>query len=171
MSLRKKCLAAFDMDNTINTVFLEGAIFEKINPLVRDKYINGKKPWEERVMNAMSKHTYNLQEVTNHIKKIGIVPGMKDMFFNLKSKGVELIILSGGNDLFVKTYLEQQGLSECFTSIIANRMQDSHGQLMYRPVAKAAPCIPACKNHLCKKHYLSEYTKGKNFDEVFVVAR
>ena len=98
-----------------------------------------------------------------------IVPGMKDMFFNLKSKGVELIILSGGNDLFVKTYLEQQGLSECFTSIIANRMQDSHGQLMYRPVAKAAPCIPACKNHLCKKHYLSEYTKGKNFDEVFVV--
>jgi hypothetical protein len=45
MSLRRRALAAFDMDNTINTVFLEGAIFSKINSLVRDKYIKGKKPW------------------------------------------------------------------------------------------------------------------------------
>lgn len=56
----KRVLAAFDMDNTINTKFLESAVFEKINPISRDRYIEGKKPWEERVMNAMSMHSYNL---------------------------------------------------------------------------------------------------------------
>lgn len=60
MALRKRMLAAFDMDNTINTLFLESSVFEKINPLVRSKYIEGNKPWEERVMNAMSKHSYSL---------------------------------------------------------------------------------------------------------------
>lgn len=151
----KRTLAAFDMDNTINTRFLESAIFEKINPISRDKYIQGRRPWEERVMNAMSKHPYTLEEVTHHISKIGIVPGMKSLFSNLKSKGVDLIILSGGNDLMIKTYLEQQEINQYFSGIIANRMQESAGMLLYRPVSKLTPCVPSCKSHLCKKHYLS----------------
>ena len=40
---------------------------------------------------------------------------------------------------------------------------------MYRPVAKLTPCIPECKNYLCKKHYLSQYVKDKNFDKIFMV--
>ena len=142
MAVRRRILAAFDVDNTINTKFLESAVFEKINPLVRSKYVEGNKPWEERVMNAMSKHSYSLAEVTNHIKGIGIVPGMENMFSNLHSKGVDIIILSGGNDLMVKIYLEHWGLDKYFKQIIANRMQETNGQLMYRPVSKVAPCIP-----------------------------
>lgn len=154
MSL-KRALAAFDMDNTINTRFLEGAVFSKINPISVDKYVNGRKPWEERVMNAMSMHPYSLQDAKDHISQIGIVPGMKNMFANLKSKGVDLIILSGGSDLLIKIYLEQQGISQYFSAIVANRMQESAGMLVYRPVSKTAPCNPLCKGYLCKKHHIS----------------
>lgn len=119
----RKTLAAFDVDNTINTKFLESAVFEKINPIVRDKYIEGRKSWEERIMTATSKHPYTLQEVTDHIKNIGIVPGMKETFDNLKSKGVDIIICSGGNDLMIKIYLEQQGLNKHVSAILSNRMK------------------------------------------------
>lgn len=163
MALRRRILAAFDMDNTINTKVLESAIFEKINPMVRSKYIEGRKPWEERVMNAMSKHSYSLQEVTEHIKGVGLITGMKGMFANLKEKGVDIIILSGGNDLMVKIYLQQQGLDQYFSGIIANRLQESGGQLMYRPVSKVSPCISTCHNHLCKRHHLSEYVKAHKY--------
>ena len=162
-------LAAFDVDNTMNTLFLESALFTKINSKNRDKYIDGRKPWEERVMNAMSMHPYTLEEVTNHIKTIGIVPGIAPMLNNLKDKGVDLIVLSGGSDLLVKIWLEQQQLGHIFQDIIANRMQESSGMLMYRPMTKVAPCIPSCRSHLCKRHLIDLYTKGKNYEQVFMV--
>ena len=69
----------------------------------------------------------------------------------------------------VKIYLEQQGLTEYFSGIIANRMQESAGQLMYRPVSKINPCVPYCRSLLCKRFYLSDYVKGKGYDKVFMV--
>jgi phosphoglycolate phosphatase-like HAD superfamily hydrolase len=44
------------------------------------------------------------------------------MLNNLNSKGVENIIISGGNDLFIKIYLKEHGLDKYFSAIIANKM-------------------------------------------------
>ena len=169
MTLRKKVLAAFDVDNTINTYFLESLFFSKINASVRNKYMEGRKPWEERVSNAMSMHQYSLSDATEYVKGIGMVPGMKTTLENLKARDVDIIVLSGGSDLLVKLYLEHHGVSHYFKDIIANRLQESAGMLMYRPVPKVSPCLPQCKGYLCKHFYLTQYNKGRNYEQVYMV--
>lgn len=56
------------------------------------------------------------------------------MLINLNRKGVENIIISGGNDLFIKIYLEQNGLDKYFSAIIANKMTEINGKLVYKPL-------------------------------------
>lgn len=182
-------LAAFDFDHTIIDVNSDTYIDRLIGEAGRYSYpdeienLRNTHNWTHRMNGVFEflhvNHSVRKHEILSCLKEIKIEQSMIDLIKQLKDKSYELIIISDANSVFIEEILNQNGLSDYFSTIYTNKAEfcaenellkvkpfnetfNKNGELFDCPTK-------ICASNICKgsilTHHLSTLDKSKPIDK------
>ncbi|CEG80674.1 hypothetical protein RMATCC62417_14974 [Rhizopus microsporus] len=95
------------------------------------------------------------EDIIETLKKIPFSEEMRNVLFDLKAKGVPVILLSDANTFYIETILKAYGVRDCVTEIITNPAYiDEQGRLRVRRYILSTDlphnCSNPCSVNICK---------------------
>lgn len=175
-------LVAFDFDHTVvngNTDVVVRDLLDKsfITPDIQQLHKDGL--WTEymqRIFQILYDNGYTKAKIQSTIEAIPEVPGLKDLIRQLHATdGLDVIIVSDSNAMFIKHWCDFNGIAGCFKSIFTNPAEfDANGLLQIRPFHRQEQCTLSSVN-LCKGDVMEQFVKQQAdeqnviYDRIFYV--
>ncbi|CAD5122067.1 unnamed protein product [Dimorphilus gyrociliatus] len=173
---KAKVLIAFDFDHTIVDENSEPFVFDKLAPngIPDDiKSLYNRLGWNEYVGAVFaylhSKGT-SVDEIKKALYEVKLTAGMKQLLDLIKSEGLEAIIISDANSVFINELLKKFNLTETFSTVYTNPSKvEENGLITISYYHKQDWCDLSTVN-MCKGHILDEHIKTNGgYDKVMYV--
>lgn len=171
-----KVLIAFDFDHTIVDENSEPFVFTKLAPEGipdRIKSFYNKLGWNEYVGEVFaylhSKGT-SVDEIKKALYEVKLTAGMKGLLELIQTEGLEAIIISDANSIFINELLKKFNLTETFSKIYTNPSKVEDNDLITISYYHKQDWCELSTVNMCKGHILDEHIKTNGgYDKVMYV--
>lgn len=165
-----RTVIALDFDHTVvddNTDIVVRNLLktEQIPERVRALYKSG--DWigyMQEIFNLLHEHGFTKEKILEAIYGIPETPGFSDLIRRMAERGVDIVIISDSNTVFINSWLEKHQLVSCIRKIFTNPAEfpSDNSPLRISPYHTQTECQLSSVN-LCKGKVLTEYLKSEGY--------